>query len=107
MFSEQSDQVDIINTEQDSSTIINILNKRDKRNDEIVSSDVNTIWRVTARRKVISKFSSEHSIDQKVCFLVLMVRQEFQIVQLEQSNLESAIILLLLFWMLALTSKNL
>ena len=42
MHSEQSDQVHIINTEQDSPTIIDILNKIDKRNDEIVSSDVNT-----------------------------------------------------------------
>ena len=60
--SEQSDQVDIISTEQDSPTIIDILNKRDKRNKEIVSSDVNTRRRVKTRRRLISKSSSEYTI---------------------------------------------
>jgi len=63
--SKQSDQVDIINTEQDSPTIIDILNKIDKRNDEIVSSDVNTRRGVKARRKLISKSSSECSVRQE------------------------------------------
>ena len=62
MYSEQSDQVDTINTEQDSPTIIDILSKIDKRNDEI-SSNVNTRRRVRARRSLILKSSSEYSID--------------------------------------------
>ena len=46
IYSEQSDQVDIIDTKQDSPTIIDIIKKIDKRNKEIVSSDVNTRRRV-------------------------------------------------------------
>ena len=64
IYSEQSDSVDIINTEQDSSTIIDILNKIDKKNKETVSSDVNTRRRVKARRRLISKSSSECTFDQ-------------------------------------------
>ena len=52
-YSEQSDQVDIINIEQDLPTIIDILNKIVKRNDEIVTCDVNTRRRVRARRRLI------------------------------------------------------
>ena len=63
IYSKQSDQVDTINTEQDSPTIITILNKIDKRNDEIVSCDLYTGRRVRARRRLISKSSSECSID--------------------------------------------
>ena len=64
IYSEQSGQVNIINTEQDCLTIIEILHKIDNRNDEIVTSDVNTRRRVRARRRLISKSSSEYSIDQ-------------------------------------------
>ena len=46
-------------------TIIDILNKIDKRNKNIVSSDVNTRRRVKARRKLISKFSSECTVGQE------------------------------------------
>ena len=65
IYSEQSDQVDAINTEQDSPTIIDILNKIDKRNKDIVSSDVNTRRRVKARRRIISKSSSDNTVDQE------------------------------------------
>ena len=68
IYSEQSDQVDIIDTEQDSPTIINILNKIDKRNDEIITSDVNTKRRVRARQRLISESSSECSIDQEAFY---------------------------------------
>ena len=64
-YSEQSDQVDIINTEQDSPTIIDISNKIDKRNKEIVTSDVNARRRVKARRRLILKSSLECSIAQE------------------------------------------
>ena len=73
IYSEQSDQVDFINTEQDSSTITDILNKIDKRNKEIVSSVVNTRRRVKARQRLISKSSSECIVDQEHFHLVLMV----------------------------------
>ena len=66
VYSDQSDQVDVINTEQDSPTIIDILNKIDKRNDDIVTSDVNTRQRVRARRRLISKSSSQCSVDQEI-----------------------------------------
>ena len=66
IYSEQSDQIDIMNTEQDSPIIIYILNKIDKRNEEIVTSDVNTRRRVKARRRLISKSISKFSIDQEV-----------------------------------------
>ena len=65
IYSERSDQVDVINTEQDSPTIIDILNKIDKRNKDIVSSDVNTRRRVKARRRIISKSSSDNTVDQE------------------------------------------
>ena len=65
IYKEQSDQVDIINTEQDSPIILDILNKVDKKNDEIVTRDINTRRRVRARRRLISKSSSECSIDQE------------------------------------------
>jgi len=52
------DQVDITNIDQDSPTIIDILNKLDKRNKVVVSNDVNTRQRVKARRRLISKSSS-------------------------------------------------
>ena len=65
IYSEQSDQIDIMNTEQDSPIIIYILNKIDKRNEEIVTSDVNTRRRVKARRRLISKSISKCSIDQE------------------------------------------
>ena len=67
-YSEQIDQVGIINTEQDLPTIMDILNKIDKRNDEIVSSDVNIRQRVRARQRLISKSSSECSIDQEAFY---------------------------------------
>ena len=54
IYSEQSDLVNIINTEQDSLTIIDILNKIEKRNDGIVICGVNTRQRVRARRRLIS-----------------------------------------------------
>ena len=46
-------------------TIIDILNKIDKRNDEIVSCDVNIRRRGRARRRFILKSSLECSIDQE------------------------------------------
>ena len=52
------DQVDITNIDQDSSTIIDTLNKLDKRNKIIIGSDVNTRRRVKASRRIISKSSS-------------------------------------------------
>ena len=52
---EQSEQVD----NKESPKIADILNKIDKRNKEIVSSDINT------RRRLISKSSSECSVDQE------------------------------------------
>ena len=54
IYSEQSDQVDIINTKQYSPTIIDIVNKIEKLNDDIVTCDVNTRRRVRARRRLIS-----------------------------------------------------
>ena len=36
-----------------------------KRNDELVHSDVNTIRRVRTIRRLISKSSSEYSLDQE------------------------------------------
>ena len=65
IYSEQSDQVDDINTEQDSPTIIDILNKIDKRNKAIVNGDVNTRRRVKSRPRLISKSSSECTVDQE------------------------------------------
>ena len=65
VYSDQSDQVDVINTEQDSHTIKDLLNKIDKRNKEIVSSDVNTRRRVKARQRLTSKSSSECTVDQE------------------------------------------
>ena len=58
------DQVDITNIDLGSPTIIDILNKIDKRNKDIVSSDVNTRRRVKARRRLISKSSSDNTVDQ-------------------------------------------
>ena len=52
------DQVDITNIDQGSPTIIDILNKLDKRNKIIIGSDVNTRRRVKARRRLISKSTS-------------------------------------------------
>ena len=74
IYSKQSDQVDIINTEQDSPTIIGILNKIDKKKNKIVSSDVNIRRRVRARRRLISKSSSENPLIKNQFLLVLMVR---------------------------------
>ena len=64
IYSDQNDQVAFINTEQDSPTIIDILNKIVKKNKEIVSSDVNTRRKVRARRRLISKSSSDNTVDQ-------------------------------------------
>ena len=65
IYGEQKDQIDSINTVQPSPTIIDILNKIVKRNNKIVSSDVNTRRRVKARRRLISKSSSEYTVDQE------------------------------------------
>ena len=65
IYSEQSDQVGVINTKQNSPKIIDIINKIDKRNKKIVSSDVNTRRRVKVRRRLISKSSSECTVDQE------------------------------------------
>ena len=59
IYGEQCEQAD----NKESPIIADILNKIDKRNDEIVSSDINTRRRVRARRRLISKFSSECSVD--------------------------------------------
>ena len=61
IYGEESEQVD----NNESPTITDILNKIDKRNKEIVSSDINTRRRVRARRRLISKSSSECTIDQE------------------------------------------
>ena len=61
IYGEQSEQVD----NNESPTIADILNKIDTRNLEIVSCDINTRRRVRARRRLISKSSSECSIDQE------------------------------------------
>ena len=60
----QSNQADIINMEQELPTIIYILKQIYKRNDEIISSDVNTRRSVRARWRLISKSSSKFCIDQ-------------------------------------------
>ena len=65
IYSEQSDQVGVINTKQNSPKIIDIINKIDKRNKKIVSSDVNTRRRVKARRRLISNSSSDNTVDQE------------------------------------------
>ena len=61
IYGEQSEQVD----NKESPTIADILNKIDKINKEIVGSDINIRRRVRARRRLISKSSSECSIDQE------------------------------------------
>ena len=71
IYSERSDQVDVINTEQDSPTIIDILNKIDKRNKDIVRSDVNTRRRVKATRRIISKSSSDNTVDQEASSFIV------------------------------------
>ena len=58
IYGEESEQVD----NNESPTISDILNKIDKRNKEIVSSDINTRRRVRARRRLILKSSSECSL---------------------------------------------
>ena len=65
IYSEQSNQIDMINTEQDSPTIIVILNKIDKKNKGIVISNVNTRRKVKTRRRLISKSSWEFTVDQE------------------------------------------
>ena len=60
IYGEESEQVN-----NESLTISDILNKIDKRNKEIVSCDINTRRRVKARRRLISKSSSECTIDQE------------------------------------------
>ena len=62
IYGEESEQVD---NNEESPTISDILDKIDKRNKEIVSSDINTRRRVRARRRLISKSSSECTIDQE------------------------------------------
>ena len=65
IYSEQSNQIDMINNEQDSPTIIVILNKIDKKNKGIVISNVNTRRKVKTRRRLISKSSWEFTVDQE------------------------------------------
>ena len=61
IYGEQSEQVD----NKESLTIADILNKIDKRNKEIVSSDINTRRRERARQRLISKSSAKCSVDQE------------------------------------------
>ena len=62
IYGEENEQVD---KNEESPSISDILDKIDKRNKEIVSSDINTRRRVRARRRLISKSSSECTIDQE------------------------------------------
>ena len=107
IYSEQSDQVDIINTKQDSPTIIDIIKKIDKRNKEIVSSDVNTRRRVKLDEDWSRNLVQKILLIKKHFHLVLMVRQEFIILLVDQPNVEPATILLNLLWILVLTKQAL
>ena len=61
IYGEKCEQVN----NKESPTIADTLNKIDKRNEEIVSSDINIRRRVRARRRLISKSSSEYFVGQE------------------------------------------
>ena len=103
IYGEQSEQVD----NKESPTIADILNKIDKRNKEIVSSDINTRRRVNSRRRLISNSSSECSVDQEVFSFTDDGKTKLPESIAWSTKGKIAIRLLNLFWILVLTKSNL
>ena len=68
IFSTESDDVDLVDIERESSTIVDLISEINNRNNDLETSDVNTRRRVKARRRLISKAGSDCFIDQDVSF---------------------------------------
>ena len=68
IFSTESDDVDLVDIERESSTIVDLISEINNRNNDLEKSDVNTRRRVKARRRLILKTSSDYFIDQDVFF---------------------------------------